>query len=150
MLFLTTSDQPHKAGRPFLKIHDKFITVPLTDYNTLFILYKELLMGYHGVDRNFDCSSLAITSVGLSFESIRDAVANVLSVKRRMNLKKRPLHPDEIMQYLISNRAEVATKEYEKLLKWEKKTPLGKRRSKMEAEERVSRAAKDQALKKPK
>ncbi|XP_048509984.1 IQ and AAA domain-containing protein 1-like [Athalia rosae] len=141
ILFLTTSDEPYKAGRPFVKIHDKFILLPLPDYNTLYLLYKKLLMQYHGVDRNFDCSSLASLSVGLSVETIREAVANVLSIARRITLKKRPLEPREIMEYLISNRAEVGHKEYEKLLKWEKKTPLGKRRSKMEAKERQATAA---------
>ncbi|XP_046493025.1 IQ and AAA domain-containing protein 1-like [Neodiprion pinetum] len=138
ILFLTTTDQPQKAGKGFMKLHDKFILIPLPDYNTLYLIYKELLMRYHGVDRNFDCSSLASFSVGLPLEEIRNAVENVLTVERRISLKKRTLQPQEIIQYLISNRVQTGTKEYEKLLKWEKKTPLGKRHSKVEAEERAA------------
>lgn len=93
-------------------------------------------MKYHGVNRNIDCSSLARISLGLPIESIREAVDKVLSIDRRITLKKRPLHPREIIEYLVSNRVEVDAKAYENLLKWERKTPLGKRRSKMEAEER--------------
>ncbi|XP_046753211.1 IQ and AAA domain-containing protein 1-like [Diprion similis] len=142
ILFLTTTDQPQKAGKGFMKLHDKFILIPLPDYNTLYLLYKELLMRYHGVDRNFDCSSLASLSVGHPLEGIRNAVEKVLTIERRINLKKRPLQPKEIMQFLISNRVQAQTKEYETLVKWEMKTPFGKRRSKAEAAETAARSGK--------
>lgn len=138
ILFLTTSSEPYKATRPFIKIHDKFITIPLTDYNTLYMFYKDLLMKYHGVDRNIDVSSMAKMSVGIPLEFIRDAVKNVLNLHRRITLKIKPLTVSEIMEEVLKYEPPQA-KTLSELTKFENHTPLGKKRARLLATEKAAR-----------
>nr|XP_033186317.1 IQ and AAA domain-containing protein 1-like [Bombus vancouverensis nearcticus] len=138
ILFLTTSSEPYKATRPFIKIHDKFITIPLTDYNTLYMFYKDLLMKYHGVDRNIDVSSMAKMSVGIPLEFIRDAVKNVLNLHRRITLKIKPLTVSEIMEEVLKYQPPQA-KMLSELTKFENRTPLGKKRARLLATEKAAR-----------
>lgn len=121
ILFLSLSEEPHKATAAFIKLHDKFIRVPTTDYNTLYMYYKDLLMKYHGVDRDIDVSCLAKTSVGIPLDIIRQAVEKVLSLHRRITLKFKPLRPIEIMNELLTYR--YPTEMVEDLDKFEKRTP---------------------------
>ncbi|XP_011264508.2 dynein regulatory complex protein 11 [Camponotus floridanus] len=124
ILFLSLSEEPQKATAAFVKLHDKFIRVPTTDYNTLYMYYKDLLMKYHGVDRDIDVSCLAKTSVGIPLNIIRQAVEKVLSLYRRITLKFKPLRPIEIMNELLTYR--YPTEMVEDLDKFEKRTPLAK------------------------
>ncbi|KYN40728.1 IQ and AAA domain-containing protein 1 [Trachymyrmex septentrionalis] len=101
ILFLSLSEEPHKAKAAFIKFYDKFIRVPTTDYNTLYMYYKNLLMKYYGVDRNIDVSCLAKISIGIPLDFIRQAVEKVLSLRRRMTLKSNPLNPMEIMNEIL-------------------------------------------------
>ncbi|KAF7411537.1 hypothetical protein HZH66_000433 [Vespula vulgaris] len=97
ILFLTISSEPYKAKGGFMKAHNIFIMIPLTDYNTLYMYYKYLLMKYHGVDRNIDVSCLAKMSIGIPLEFIRKSIENVLTLKRRIILNRQPLSQTEIM-----------------------------------------------------
>lgn len=76
--------------------------IPTTDYNTLYMYYKDLLMKYHGVDRNIDVSCLAKMSVGVPLNFIKRAVEEVLSLPRRVTLKHNPLSPMEIMDEVMT------------------------------------------------
>lgn len=75
--------------------------VPVPDYNTLYMYYKNLLMKYHGVDRDIDVSCLAKMSVGVPLDFVRQAVEKVLSLRRRITLKFNPLNPAEIMNEIL-------------------------------------------------
>ncbi|KAG5325555.1 DRC11 protein, partial [Pseudoatta argentina] len=101
ILFLSLSAEPHKGKPAFIRFHDQFIRVPTTDYNTLYTFYKNLLMKYHGVDRNIDVSCLAKMSVGVPLDFIRKVVEKVLSLHRRLTLKSNPLNPMEIMNEIL-------------------------------------------------
>lgn len=103
--------------------------VPITDYNTLYMYYKDLLMKYHGVDRNIDVSCLAKMSIGIPLDFIRQAVEKVLSLRRRITLKFNPLSPIEIMDEILMYQ--YPTKEMvENLDKFEKRISLAKNRTK--------------------
>lgn len=102
VLFLSLSEQPGNAAQPFFKIHDRFIMIPTTDYNTLYMYYKDLLTAYHGVDRDIDVSCLAKMSVGVPLNFIKEAVEKVLSLRRRITLKHSPLSPAEIMNEVMA------------------------------------------------
>ncbi|XP_039301824.1 IQ and AAA domain-containing protein 1-like isoform X1 [Solenopsis invicta] len=126
ILFLSLSEEPQKATKAFIKFHDKFIMVPATDYNTLYMYYKDLLMKYHGVDRGIDVSCLAKMSVGIPLNFIRQAVEKVLSPRRRITLKSNPLSPIEIMDEILTYP--YPTVEMVKNLdEFERRTPLGRR-----------------------
>ncbi|XP_025074441.1 IQ and AAA domain-containing protein 1-like [Pogonomyrmex barbatus] len=120
ILFLSLSEAPQKATAAFIGFHDKFIMVPPPDYNTLYMYYKNLLMKYHGVDRNIDVSCLAKMSIGIPMNFIRQAVEKVLSLRRRITLKSNPLNPMEIMNEIL--KYQHPTKEMVKTLeKFEKR-----------------------------
>ncbi|CAD1477416.1 unnamed protein product, partial [Heterotrigona itama] len=130
ILFLTTSSEPYKATRPFIRIHDKFIMIPLTDYNTLYMFYKDLLMKYHGVNRDIDISTMAKMSVGIPLIFIRSTVDNVLNLRRRISLKFKPLAMSEIMDEILKYEPPRA-KTFIELAKFENRTPLAKKRAKL-------------------
>ncbi|XP_018307729.1 IQ and AAA domain-containing protein 1 [Mycetomoellerius zeteki] len=128
ILFLSLSEEPHKATTAFIKFHDKFIRVPTTDYNTLYMYYKNLLMKYHGVDRDIDVSCLAKISVGVPLDFIRQVVEKVLTLRRRITLKSNPLNPMEIMNEILMYQ-HPSTEMVENLDKFERSTPLGRKRA---------------------
>ncbi|XP_028047740.1 dynein regulatory complex protein 11 isoform X2 [Monomorium pharaonis] len=126
ILFLSLSEEPQKATNEFVKFHDKFIMVPATDYNTLYMYYKNLLMKYQGVDRDIDISCLAKMSVGIPLNFIRQALEKVLSLRRRITLKFNPLNPMEIMEEILMYQ--YPTMEMVKHLdEFERRTSLGGR-----------------------
>ncbi|XP_072760496.1 dynein regulatory complex protein 11 isoform X2 [Anoplolepis gracilipes] len=125
ILFLSLSEEPQKATAAFIKLHDKFIRVPTTDYNTLYMYYKNLLMKYHGVDRNIDVSCLAKMSIGIPLDFIRQAVEKVLSLQRRITLKFNPLKPIEIMNEILTYQYPT-TEMIAALDKFEKRTSLAR------------------------
>jgi hypothetical protein len=100
--------------------------VPPTDYNTLYMFYKNLLMKYHNIDRDINVSCLATLSIGIPLNFIRQAVEKVLSVSRRIKLKFNPLCPTEIMNEVLTYRYPAA-KIMEAYKKFKRRTPLGRK-----------------------
>ncbi|XP_054008025.1 IQ and AAA domain-containing protein 1-like [Hylaeus anthracinus] len=147
ILFLTTSSEPYKATRPFIRVHDKFIMIPLTDYNTLYMFYKDLLMKYHGVHRDIDVSSLAKMSEGIPLEFIKNAIETVLNVRRRITLRFNPLTPVEIMEEVFKYQAPTK-KSLGQFAKFETRTPLGRKRARLLRIEQQERQRKQKAEKK--
>lgn len=86
-------------------------------------------MKYHGVDRDIDISCLAKISVGIPLNFIRQAVEKVLSLHRRITLKFNPLNPQEIMNEVLLYR-HPTTEMLQSLDKFEKRTPLARRKIK--------------------
>ncbi|XP_014206681.1 IQ and AAA domain-containing protein 1-like [Copidosoma floridanum] len=137
VLFLTTSSEPYLASAQFTKLHDKFIVVPIADRSSLYRAYKLSLMAYHGIDRNLELSALArLTSgpQGTPIERVPEIIARALPATRRIQLKRRPLRPEELLeQWLLVDRPEDA--QLNGLEKFRAKLPLeGKRRKLEEAE----------------
>ncbi|KAL0113827.1 hypothetical protein PUN28_011276 [Cardiocondyla obscurior] len=102
VLFLSLSEEPQRGSGAFIKFYDKFIRMPTTDYNTLYMFYKHLLMKYHGIDRNIDVSCLAKMSIGIPLNFISQIVEKVLSPRRRVTLKFNPLNPMEILNEILT------------------------------------------------
>ncbi|XP_043505709.1 dynein regulatory complex protein 11-like [Polistes fuscatus] len=135
VLFLTVSSEPYKAKGAFTKIHNVFIMIPLTDYNTLYMYYKYMLMKYHGIDRNIDVSCLAKMSVGVPLKFIRESIEKVLSLERRIILNHEPLSQVEIIEEVWKYEP-LANEILEQYKHFENKTPLGRMREKMIAKEK--------------
>jgi len=104
--------------------------VPTTDYNTLYMYYKNLLMKYHGIDRNIDVSCLAKMSVGIPLDFIRQAVGKVLSLRRRITLKFNPLSPVEMEEILMYQHPTTEMMENLNKFERERRILLGRRRAK--------------------
>ncbi|KZC11758.1 IQ and AAA domain-containing protein 1 [Dufourea novaeangliae] len=146
ILFLTTSSEPYKATRPFVRVHDKFIMIPLTDYNTLYMFYKDLLMRYHGVDRDIDVSCLAKMSEGIPLEFIKQAIENVLNVRRRITLRFEPLNPREIMEEVMKHEP-FSKKTLSQFAKFESRTPIATKRARMLMALKAEREKQEQSKK---
>ncbi|XP_034951531.1 IQ and AAA domain-containing protein 1-like [Chelonus insularis] len=130
ILVVGLASEPWKSKKTFYKIYDKFIIIPLSDYNSLHLFYNKLLMKYHGIDRNIDISSLARATIGYPLGLIHEAVENVLNINRRMTLKFQPLRGEEILTELMKWESP-SQKDIKLFQKFENKTPLGKKRIKM-------------------
>ncbi|KAJ8963743.1 hypothetical protein NQ314_005412 [Rhamnusium bicolor] len=91
--------------------------------------WRELLMPYHGVDRNFNITSLVTVSVNYPLPVIKNVVQQILTPRRIIQLRYNPLRSEEIYEVFVSGMLEPITdKEYKKFVKWYSKTPLGKER----------------------
>ncbi|XP_043785577.1 IQ and AAA domain-containing protein 1-like isoform X2 [Apis laboriosa] len=136
ILFLTTATEPYAATAPFMRIHNKFIIIPLTDYNTLYMFYKDELMKYYGIDRNIDVSSMAKVSVGIPLGYIKNTIQNILNLRRRITLKFKPLLATEIINEVLKYEP-LPPKMVSQFEKFENRTPLGRKRLRMLAKEKA-------------
>lgn len=119
--------------------------IPRTDYGSVYLYWRELLMPYHGVDRNIDLSTLAKLTVKVPLCELKKIVETVLTPRRIAQLSYNPLQQSELYSYLVVNPAlPVSDKEYAKFEKWFRKTPLAKRKARymVEAEKRREQEAK--------
>lgn len=104
--------------------------IPRPDYGSIYLYWRELLMPYHGIDRNFNVSNLTKLTLNYPLSTIRDIVKTVLQPNRIIQLKYKPLKEQELYEVLLTAQLEPITdKEYGKFQKWYNKTPLGKERS---------------------
>ncbi|XP_061940510.1 IQ and AAA domain-containing protein 1-like [Apis cerana] len=136
ILFLTTATEPYAATAPFMRIHKKFIIIPLTDYNTLYMFYKNELMKYHGIDRNIDVSSMAKVSEGIPLGYIKNTIQNILNLRRRITLKFKPLLATEIINEVLKYEP-LPPKMISQFEKFENRTPLVRKRLRMLAKEKA-------------
>ncbi|XP_057322811.1 dynein regulatory complex protein 11-like [Microplitis mediator] len=114
ILVLGIAHEPWKSKKPFYKFYKKFIIIPPTDYNSLFIFYQKIISKYHGLDKNLDISSLARVTVGYPLGAVKEVLENILNVKRRLNLKSRPLKCEEILSELINHDPTQVVKQFKK------------------------------------
>ncbi|XP_066597295.1 IQ and AAA domain-containing protein 1-like [Prorops nasuta] len=129
ILFLTTSSEPYKAKKPYIKLHNKFIIIPDSDYNSLYILYKYLFLKYPGLDKNIDVSSLAKESIGYPLNVVKEAVEKVLCLRRRITFRSKPFSQLEILDELLKNKPDPkAAKLFDK---FKNKLPINKKRLKL-------------------
>lgn len=105
--------------------------MPRPDYNSIYIYWRELLMPYYSIDREFNFTALASATVNYPLSDIKKIVNEILTPRRIIQLKYKPLLPEEVYEYFLKNDLEPITdKIYKKFIKWYNKTPLGKERVK--------------------
>ncbi|XP_011301454.1 IQ and AAA domain-containing protein 1 [Fopius arisanus] len=134
ILVLGLASEPWKANKKFSKMYDNFIAIPVSDYNSVYLFYQDVLMRYHNVNRHFDVSAVARASVGYSLDVIREAVENVMNLRRRMRLRFEPLRPEEILKEL-ERYPRISEKILTDYAKFQMKTPLGRKLAKMRKEQ---------------
>lgn len=95
------------------------ILIPRPDYGSVYLWWRELLRPYHGVDRNFNFTSLATVTVNQPFPVIKQAVEVTLTARRIIQLKYKPLRAQELYEVFVANQLEPITdKEWKKFQKW--------------------------------
>ncbi|KAL1501910.1 hypothetical protein ABEB36_007143 [Hypothenemus hampei] len=131
VLVLGITHSPWLAqGGKLKKAFDKFILIPRPDYGSVFSWWRNLLRPYHGIDRDFNFTSLATVTICQPYPVIQHIVNSVLTPRRIIQLKYKPLTQQELFEPFVSGQLDPVTdKEWKKYQKWYKRTPLGKERA---------------------
>uniref|UniRef100_A0A1A9WDF1 ATPase AAA-type core domain-containing protein n=1 Tax=Glossina brevipalpis TaxID=37001 RepID=A0A1A9WDF1_9MUSC len=127
VLFVGISNLPWEADQKLLQqTFNRFIYIPRPDYGALSHAWTTMLNEYSGGLSNLDCSVMAKISDGYTIGSVNACLKEVLSCKRRLQLRSRPLTHIELINAL-STREPVYREEEEAFESWWSKTPLGRR-----------------------
>lgn len=132
VLVLGTSNYPFlgQAGK-LKKIFQKIIMVPRPDYGSIYLFWEEVLLGYHGVDRNFNITALATMTKNYPLPEIKEAIERVLEPQRIIQLHCKPLSHIELIDSLREGLGPITDKEWEKYEKFYAGTKLGKARKQL-------------------
>ncbi|XP_026465095.1 IQ and AAA domain-containing protein 1-like [Ctenocephalides felis] len=131
IILIGISRSPWDADQKLLaQTYTKFITIPRPSYGCLSYAWKELLKPYSGINKQFDTSVMARISDGYTIGSIAESVREVITCKRMLQLRVRPLAYTELINAL-SSRDPVYREQDEAFAQWLLKTPLGKRKQRM-------------------
>lgn len=89
-------------------------------------------MRYHAVDRDIELSSLAKLAANYTMGQIKEFVETIMQPRRIIQLSYNPLRQMELYALMVaSKQGPVTDKEYKKFTKWYSKTPLGKKRARL-------------------
>uniref|UniRef100_G3TMG1 IQ motif containing with AAA domain 1 like n=1 Tax=Loxodonta africana TaxID=9785 RepID=G3TMG1_LOXAF len=141
VMLIGTTAQPQLAEMKGLcRTYERILLVPRPDYasrygEALAVLWKHMIetQGVQ-VTQSLDISALAKVSDGYTPGHILQATQSVLTERRLLQLSKRPLVASEFLGHLA--KLEPVYKEEEESLKdWYFKTPLGKKRMKLNKEQ---------------
>lgn len=106
----------------------QIILIPRPDYGTIYLYWRQLLMPFHGVNRDFDASALAKVTKYYPLPCIKHVVETIFTPRRIVELYQKPLTQAELYEVLI-NTEPISDKEMNKFMKFLKKTALGKERT---------------------
>ncbi|EDX13607.1 GD18626 [Drosophila simulans] len=136
VVFIGTSNLPWEADQKLLQsVYNRFIYIPRPDYGAMSHAWKTLLHDYSGGISNLDTSAMAKISDGYTIGSIDACLKEVMTCKRKLQLRTQPLTNAELINVLCS-RDPVYREEEEAFESWWSKTPLGRRRQRfLELEE---------------
>uniref|UniRef100_A0A8D0E7B9 IQ motif containing with AAA domain 1 n=1 Tax=Salvator merianae TaxID=96440 RepID=A0A8D0E7B9_SALMN len=102
ILIVGTTKRPFDANlKPFCKVYKKIILVPRPDYASRFVLWKHIIQQNGGrISKQLNISCLAQVSDGYTQGHIIKAVQGVLTERRLMQLKRKPLTAAEFLTCL--------------------------------------------------
>ncbi|KAK5647338.1 hypothetical protein RI129_002230 [Pyrocoelia pectoralis] len=121
VLVLGISNQPFNAKPQLQKTYERIILIPRTDYGSLYLHWRRLLMSYHGVDRNFNVSDLALLTRTYPLPAINTFVEKVLSPIRIMQLQYKPLDVHEFVEVLLDEPPPIIDQEWSKYVNGSRK-----------------------------
>ncbi|XP_014228258.1 IQ and AAA domain-containing protein 1 [Trichogramma pretiosum] len=123
VIVIGTSRSPWEADQKLMyQAYDKVIYVPRPDYGSMSRVWKGLLYRYSGLSREFDTSAMARLCDGFTIGTVVEAINEVMTTKRMVQLKVRPLTHIELINAL-STREPVYKEEEDTFLNWYSKTP---------------------------
>ncbi|XP_017844860.1 dynein regulatory complex protein 11 [Drosophila busckii] len=136
VIFVGTSNLPWEADQKMLQsVYNRFIYIPRPDYGAMSHAWKTLLHEYSGGISNLDTSAMAKISDGYTIGAIDACLREVMTCKRKLQLRSQPLTNAELINVLCT-RDPVYREEEEAFESWWSKTPLGRRRQRfLELEE---------------
>lgn len=132
-IFLLAISRAPWAGKKgkMKKAYQRTILIPRPDYGSVYLFWREMLMQYHGVDRDLDVSAIAKVTINYPIPAIRNACHAVLSPRRIIQLKYKPLDMHELLNALFEGGIPlISDKEWKKYVKWYNKTALGRQKAK--------------------
>uniref|UniRef100_A0A8D2KTV3 IQ motif containing with AAA domain 1 like n=1 Tax=Varanus komodoensis TaxID=61221 RepID=A0A8D2KTV3_VARKO len=117
VLLMGTSSRPYLADlKGLCKTYTRILLLPRPDYASRYVTWQRLVQKHGGVvTGSLDLSALAKVSDGYSQGSMAQAVKAVLSERRLLQLPKRPLNANELLQMLA--REDPIYPEEEEMLK---------------------------------
>ncbi|XP_055386862.1 dynein regulatory complex protein 11 [Condylostylus longicornis] len=158
VIFIGTSNLPWEADQKLLQqTYNRFIYLPRPDYGALSFAWKELTKEYvtPGLG-SFDYSVMGKISDGFTIGAIAACLDEVMTCKRKLQLRSQPLTHVELINAL-STKEPVYREEEEAFESWWSKTPLGRRKiraiemeetAKLEEAEAAAKAGKKSPIKK--
>ncbi|KAB0803382.1 hypothetical protein PPYR_00352 [Photinus pyralis] len=150
VLVLGITNQPFTAKPQLKKAYERIILIPRTDYGSLYLYWRQLLMAYHGVDRNMNLSELALVTRTYPLPAIKALIEKILNPIRIAQLQYKPLDAHEFVEVLLDEPPPIIDKLWTKYLKWFNSTPLAKRRAYLMRLQEASRQAAEKGAKKGK
>ncbi|XP_055856093.1 IQ and AAA domain-containing protein 1-like [Episyrphus balteatus] len=135
VLLLGTTDAPWTANGKMKKLFQKILLVPKTEYATNFILRRNVTLQFPAIPRDFDFSALTLVTRDYVSGDVMNNIEEVLNLRRRMELVKRPLEPMEFLENFLEKdipEFPLELKVWEKFIKWYRKSStMAKKRAKM-------------------
>ncbi|XP_014471228.1 PREDICTED: IQ and AAA domain-containing protein 1 [Dinoponera quadriceps] len=130
VVLIGTSNKPWDGDQKLLyQTYDKVVYIPRPDYGTVSLIWKDLLYKYSGINRQFDTPAMAKACDGFTIGSILEAINEVMTTKRMVQLRTHPLTHAELVNAL-SFRDPVYREEEDAFLAWFSKTPTCRRKQK--------------------
>lgn len=130
IMLIGATNCPWEADQKLLaQVYQKFLIIPKPDYSSRFALWTHLLGEYNAISWQFDYSGVTKISDGYSIGAIVETVNEVMTVKRKLQLRVKQLSPLELINGL-AKRTPIYKEEEEALLAWWTKAPMAKRRQK--------------------
>ncbi|XP_055852263.1 dynein regulatory complex protein 11 [Episyrphus balteatus] len=135
VIFIGTSNLPWEADQKLLQqTYNRFIYIPRPDYGALSFAWKMLLDEHSGGACQLDCSVMAKISDGYTIGSVNACIQEVLTCKRKLQMRSQPLTHIELINSLCT-KDPVYCEEEEAFETWWSKTPLGRRKQRALDEE---------------
>lgn len=114
ILVIGTAAEPWLSkAKPMKKAFPTLTLIPRTDYGSISLVLNQMLMKYHGVNREFNVHSLAQTARGYDLDTIKKAVNTVLCADRIPKLHHIPLHPTELLNQILDTEGATCTETFD-------------------------------------
>ncbi|CRK93455.1 CLUMA_CG006991, isoform A [Clunio marinus] len=118
VILIGVSNAPWDADQKLLQqTYNRFIYIPRPDYGSLSFAWRELLAQYSGVSKTFDSGAMAKVSDGYTIGSVVSCIQDVITCKRMLQLRVKPLTHVELINAL-STKEPIYREEEEAFLTW--------------------------------
>ncbi|KAI4493349.1 hypothetical protein M0802_009409 [Mischocyttarus mexicanus] len=148
VILIGTTSSPWDADQKLLyQNYDKIIYLPRPDYGSMSLIWRNLLYKYSGISRQFDISAMNKICDGFTIGTTLDAINEVMTTKRMVQLRTQPLTHAELIN-AISTKDPVYREEEDAFLSWFSKTPTCRRKQRALELERQRVEEANEAMKK--
>ncbi|KAK9869258.1 hypothetical protein WA026_003009 [Henosepilachna vigintioctopunctata] len=129
VMLLGISSQPWLAQAKMKKLYERVILIPRSDYGSLYLYWRHLMMPYHSVDRNMDLSCLARLTANYPLGVLKEVTTQVMTPARIVESYYTPFRQEELFEPFLKIDP-ITDKMWKKYEKWYMKTQMGKLKKK--------------------